>query len=437
MLRTTRRVVEPTLFDVNNAVNLLPEATLRRLEGVHWASAAPYMPRLLASLGRVLAGAPAERELDGLLRRCRGASSEARRAIAESVFGVALWRRRLAWHSGSAAPESLWFAFLVSAGHPPGSSARLVGLVEPLALRLEPPADLATTESAPDWLADMLTAELGSVGAADFLRAISLPGPVTLRTNTLRTSRSDLAQGLTGVGRDVQPTRFARDGLVVLSPRPNLYGLSASRDALFEVQDEGSQLLGELLEAQAGDSVLDLCAGAGGKTLQLACHVGARGTVHAFDIDLERLSRLHHRAERAGAHHVRIHRGALPATLRVDRVLVDAPCSELGALRRGPDARFRMDPATFDRWPPLQLQLLEQGAAHVRPGGRLVYATCTLRHGENEAVARTFEARYPGFRRLLPAWAAPFEHHGFFRSLPHLQGTDGFFAAVYEAPQFS
>jgi 16S rRNA (cytosine967-C5)-methyltransferase len=435
VLPTTRRLVEPALFDVNTAVILLPEPTLLRLAGIDWSSAGPYAPRLLAALQRVLAGDPAERALDSLLRSCREASPEARRAIAESVFGVALWRRRLAWHAHSDEPQALWFTFLLAAGASPAAAAQLAGLGAPRELRLEPPDTLATTWSAPDWLAELLVAELGHAGAASFLQALSLPGPITVRTNTLRTSREALSQRLASEGRDAQPTLHAQHGLIFRSPRPNLYGLSASREALFEVQDEGSQLLGELLEARSGDTVLDLCAGAGGKTLQLACHVGLRGTVHAHDVDFERLSRLHHRAERAGARHVRIHRGALPPDLRADAVLVDAPCSELGALRRGPDSRFRLDPESFARWPPLQLQLLEQGAAHVRPGGRLVYATCTLRREENEAVAHAFEARHPGFRRVLPPWASSFAHQGFFRALPHVHGADGFFAAVYDAPQ--
>jgi 16S rRNA (cytosine967-C5)-methyltransferase len=435
-LQTTGRLVEPTLFDVNNPVPALPTATVQRLEGVEWGAAAPFAVPTLAALARVLLdGRPAERELDALLRSCRDASAPARRALAESLLGVSLWRRRLAWHAGSETPSALWSCFLVAAGCPPEAAARLAGPTAPLILRPDAPTDLATSWSAPDWLAETLASELGQNGAADFLRAVSLPGPVTLRTNTLRTTRVDLARSLTDEGRTVQPTPFARDGLFVLSTRPNLYGLAASRGSLFEVQDEGSQLLGELLDAQPGDAVLDLCAGAGGKTLQPACHVGPRGTVHAFDVELERLSRLQHRAARAGAHQVRVHRGQLPPGLRADRVLVDAPCSELGALRRGPDARFRMDPATFARWPTLQLELLERGAAHLRPGGRLVYATCTLRREENEDVARAFEARQPGFRRQLPAWAAPFEHRGFFRALPQQHGTDGFFAAVYEAPQ--
>jgi 16S rRNA (cytosine967-C5)-methyltransferase len=430
---TTRRLVKPTFFEVNNPVPVLPHSTTARLEGIAWHSLGPLVPALLETLRRVLSGQSAERELDALLRRCRFASAAQRRALAESTFNVALWRRRLAWFAVDDTAEVLWFSLLVGAGLSSEQAAALARLRRALPLRDGEPDSLALRWSAPDWLEDLALRELGD-DAEPFLASLSLPGPVTLRVDTLRTTRDALAQSLQAEGRSAQPCRHAPHGLHVTSSRPNLYGLTAHRDALFEVQDEGSQLLGELVGAREGDSVLDLCAGAGGKTLQLAAAVGPSGLVHAFDVEGERLDRLQRRAERARVHHVRIHRGAVPPSLRVDRALVDAPCSELGALRRGPDARFRMDPRTFDRWPVLQLQLLEQSLAHVRPGGRLVYATCTLRKAENEAVVEALEARHPDLRRVLPDWAAPFAHRGFFRALPHRHGTDGFFAAAWDAP---
>jgi 16S rRNA (cytosine967-C5)-methyltransferase len=210
-----------------------------------------------------------------------------------------------------------------------------------------------------------------------------------------------------------------------------VYGLGAHRDGLFEVQDEGSQLLGAAVGARPGESVLDLCAGAGGKTLLLAADVGAGGRVHAADPDGERLVRLRSRAERAGAAGiVAVHGAAPPADLSVDRVLVDAPCSELGALRRGPDVRWRLDPAGFAALPALQLGILARGAGHVRPGGTLVYATCTFRRAEDEDVALAFEAAHPRFARAAPAVdPAVLTPEGFLRTFPHRHGTDGFFAA--------
>jgi 16S rRNA (cytosine967-C5)-methyltransferase len=197
------------------------------------------------------------------------------------------------------------------------------------------------------------------------------------------------------------------------------------------VQDEGSQLVGEAVAARPGESVLDACAGAGGKALQLAAAVGAAGVVHGADPDPSRLERLRTRARRAGAR-VEVHGAEVPAGLVVDRALVDAPCSELGALRRGPDLRFRVDPAAFPALPGLQLAILSGAARHVRPGGRLVYATCTLRREENQEVALAFEARHPEFARrpALPPGPAV-DGEGFLRTWPHRHGTDGFFAAAW------
>jgi 16S rRNA (cytosine967-C5)-methyltransferase len=174
--------------------------------------------------------------------------------------------------------------------------------------------------------------------------------------------------------------------------------------------------------------VLDLCAGRGGKSLQLAA-LGAR--VHACDADAGRLARLRDRSSRAGARVV-VHGAHPPDDLRVDAALVDAPCSELGPLRRGPDQRFRLDPAAFAALPPLQLELLARAARHVRPGGRLVYVTCTFRREEDEAVAEAFEAIHPEYERVpAPAPAAFVGRDGFFRAWPHRHGTDGFFGAVW------
>jgi 16S rRNA (cytosine967-C5)-methyltransferase len=284
----------------------------------------------------------------------------------------------------------------------------------------------------PDWLAATLEREAGD-GAAALAASLNEPGPVCLRPNLLATTPEALAGSLRREGVETRPGRWVEGSLVVLTPRPNLYGLASWRGGLFEVQDEGSQLLGATVAARPGDEVLDLCAGAGGKALQLASAVGARGRVHAADGDPDRLARLQERARRAGAANLTVHGAEPPAGLRVDRALVDAPCSGLGALRRGPDLRFRIDPASFEPLPALQLALLGRAAPHVRPGGRLVYATCTFRREEDEEVVRAFEDLHPGFARVRPS-AHPdlLDGEGFLHAWPHLHGTDGFFAAAWE-----
>jgi 16S rRNA (cytosine967-C5)-methyltransferase len=368
----------------------------------------------------VLAGAAAERVLDRFLRSHRGLGKDGRQAAAEAVFGVGLWRRRLRHHVGEHAPPLLLLASLLRDLAGRQDAEHLCALpAGTLPSSAPPPTELATRFSLPDWLAATLVREVGDE-APLLADALCMPGPVFLRVNRAKTTREGLALRLAGDGLVTHPTRLAPDGLQILTPRPNLVALPAFQDGQFEVQDEGSQLLGEAVGALPGETVLDFCAGAGGKTLQLAAAVRPGGRVHACDPDSSRLSRLRTRAARAGAV-VEIHGSEAPPGLLADRVLVDAPCSGLGALRRGPDLRFRIDPASFEALPPLQLGILEVAARHVRPGGRLVYATCTFRREENEEVALAFQ----GHRADFTPCDAP------LRLFPHRHGTDGFFAAAW------
>ncbi len=349
---------------------------------------------------------------------------------------MALWRRRLAWQAGALNADPLGvdssvllFCLLRDLGDVPEEDARaLAGLTADGArvpARRPVPEDAALRYSFPDWMAALLTPPL--------MDALNLPGPVTLRVNTLLTTRAALAQRLLAQGLQTHPGDHADTALHIDTPRPNIFGLPEHQAGLFEVQDEGSQLLGALVDAQPGEAILDLCAGAGGKSLQLAAQLRNQGTLHVFDSDLSRLERLETRARRARVRCHIVHRAAPPASLQVDRALVDAPCSELGPLRRGPDVRFRLQPETFSGLPSLQRALLEQALSHLRPRGRLVYATCTLRPEENDATARDFEAAHPELRRLRPPVDATFvTADDFFRALPHRHGTDGFFAAVWE-----
>jgi 16S rRNA (cytosine967-C5)-methyltransferase len=377
----------------------------------------------------VLSGAAAERVLDGFLRSHRNLAAPGRQAAAEAIFGVALWRRRLRFHAGEGAPPLHLLASLLRDLADRPDAEGLCGLpAGALPPPVPSPTDLATSFSMPGWLADTLVRDVGA-DAPLLADALCMPGPVFLRMNRARTTRDGLAARLAAEGVATRPTRLAPDGLEVLSPRPNLLALPSYREGLLEVQDEGSQLLGEAVGARPGEVVLDLCAGAGGKTLQLAAAVGPVGRVHACDPDEARLVRLRVRAGRAGAA-PHVHGEGPPPGLLADRVLVDAPCSELGALRRGPDLRFRIEPASFDALPGLQLGILARAASHVRPGGRLVYATCTLRREEDEEVARAFEEGWEAFTRS-DAFPGLSDGEGFLRLWPHRHGTDGFFAAAW------
>jgi 16S rRNA (cytosine967-C5)-methyltransferase len=414
-----------------------PEASLRRLASAPWDGLRPLAASLDGPLSRVLGGEPAERVLDRFLRERPGLDGSGRAAAAEAVFGVGLWRRRLAWHLGGegAATRFLLASLLRDLAGLPAAAAEALLALDPGSLPppRPPPPDLGRFHSLPDWLAATLTREAGAEAAA-LADALNRPGPVCLRANRLRVTPEALSARLKREGLRARPGRLAPDALVVETPRPNLYPLPSFREGLFEVQDEGSQLLGEAVGAVPGDEVLDLCAGAGGKTLQLASSLRGRGRVLAADPDAERLGRLRRRAERAGAGGlVEVCGAAPPAGLLASRVLVDAPCSELGTLRRGPDLRFRLDPASFDRFPPLQRALLEAASRHLAPGGRLVYATCTLRREENEEVALGFERDHPEVRRQAAAKdPALLGADGFLRLRPHRHDTDGFFAAAWE-----
>lgn len=406
-----------------------------RLAGVPWEGLGAIAAAIDAPLAEVLAGAAAERVLDRFLRHHRGLDRAGRAAAAEAIFGVGLWRRRLRHHLGGAAESPrLLLALLLRDLAGRADAAGLLGL-QPGALPppRPPPEALADRWSLPDWLAGVIT-EAAGAGAHALAEALCRPGPVALRVNTLRTTPAALAARLAAEGVATRPGLRSPVALEVVGARPNLLALPAYREGLLEVQDEGSQLVALALGARPGEAVLDRCAGAGGKALALAAAVGPGGRVHCCDVDGARLARLLHRAARAGADRIASLDGpAPPAGLRVDRALVDAPCSELGPLRRGPDLRWRLDPATFAALPPLQGALLADAAGRVRPGGRLVYATCTFRREENEAVALAFEASHPGWRRVAPeAPEALLGPDRFLRTWPHRHGTDGFFAAAWD-----
>jgi 16S rRNA (cytosine967-C5)-methyltransferase len=387
----------------------------------------------------VLAGSPAERVLDRTLRDHRHLSREQRQALKEAVYNVGLWRRRLAFLLGrdDATPPFLLYALLHGlAGLPAPEAASLAGVGQPPPLNPAEPPTLALRASLPDWLADHFTRELGPDAEA-FCAHLNVPGPITLRVNPLRTTREALAERLRSEGVSTRPGPWSPLALHVEGPRPNLYGLASLREGLFEVQDEGSQLLGLVVEARPGETVLDMCAGAGGKTLLLGAQMGDSGRLMVHDPDGERLDRLLQRTARAGLTRVQVLRAPPAAGLDAARVLVDAPCSELGSLRRGPDLRFRTLPDVLARFPPLQQDILQRAAMLVRPGGRLVYATCTLNRAENQDVVSAFLASHPDFRLVRPGegWLPDAcVRDGFLSVAPHSHGTDAFFAAVMERP---
>lgn len=396
-----------------------------RLHAVPWCALEGLSNVVVPAIARVLEGAAAEREIDALLRANPDLGAAQRTAVVEAIFGVGLWRRRLEVHAASDEPRRLLFALLRDLGGvDDATAATLAGLEGSSPPRVPRPDRLAERWSYPDWIERILLREAQSDAEA-LAAAMCIPGPICLRANLLRTSREALARALESEGVPTRPARYARNALIVTSERPNVLLLEAYRRGWFEVQDEASQLVGELVAAKPGETVLDYCAGAGGKTLALAAAMRGEGRLAVWDPDERRLRRLEERARRAGAA-VEINRD-----VEADAVLVDAPCSELGTLRRGPDLRFRLREQDAAGLPSLQREILEAALSRVRRGGRLVYATCTIRSEENEEVALAFEEAHPELQRAEVVAPAELVRNGFFRTWPQLHDMDGFFATVW------
>lgn len=295
--------------------------------------------------------------------------------------------------------------------------------------------------SYPTWLLERFVNDLGESAGIALAAAMNKRAPLTVHANLVKTTRDDLRARLAEEGVTAHATPLAQHGLV-FDTRVNAFGLRAFEDGLFEVMDEGSQLVAELVAPPPGGRVVDACAGAGGKTLALSALMAGRGRILAMDIVGKKLEELRRRARRAGLSNVVAREikdeASLPSetTGTWDRVLVDAPCSGLGVLRRNPEARWRMTPQDVAQFPSRQLGLLVTYASLVPPGGRLVYATCTVLRDENEKVVERFLAERSDFRPFAAKeiWSkARAEALGdgvTLRLSPQLHDTDGFFAAV-------
>jgi len=296
--------------------------------------------------------------------------------------------------------------------------------------------------SYPTWLVERLVNDLGPAEGLAACAAMNQRAPMALRVNTVKITRNALIARLAEENVVARPTALAPAGLI-LETRVNAFGLSAFRDGLFEVMDEGSQLCAELVAPPPGGRVADACAGAGGKTLAIAAAMGGKGRLLALDVDGRKLEELRRRARRAGLSNVVARaisdEAKLPDEAKVgawDRVLVDAPCSGLGTLRRNPEARWRLTPQAIAGFPARQLALLVTYAPLCAVGGRLIYATCTLLEQENEKVVERFLAERPDFVRVpvKEIWGRELgEKVGdglTLRLLPQTHDTDGFYAAV-------
>lgn len=411
-------------------------------------------------------GRLADRALDFTLRHKKHLYSQERRAVAERVYAL-LRKQRLVDFLAEVKVKG--FAALVSSRKDlyrfaisrvldgegvsevlqalslPGTEGAWLRTVAHGKAKLEgkPAAErLGIEASIPDFLAEKLLAQLGDEAYA-VTEAMNRRAPLTARINPLKGNREQVALLLEKEDVKVTPTPLSPFGLF-LETRTNVYALEAFREGFFEVQDEGSQLLGMIADAPPR-KVIDACAGAGGKTLQLAAQMKNRGEIYALDVDARRLEELKQRARRAGVHNVRIQaispgpeaEGELVKLHgQAERVLVDAPCSGTGTYRRKPDARYRLTPELLAEHVEKQQVLIARFAKLVKPGGRLVYGTCSLLREENEEVVEHFLAAHPDFS-LTPVtpWlgeelATKTTRGGMLRLYPHRHDTDGFFGAV-------
>jgi 16S rRNA (cytosine967-C5)-methyltransferase len=395
---------------------------------------------------------PADAVVSAYFRGQRALGARDRHALAETVYAVL--RRRL-WlqhtvQDGRGALERR----LAMAGWQ-GDARTLQAALEPherdwlAGLQKKAPAAAPDKlrHNLPDWLAGALHQQLDEPSFQQLTQALLEPAPLDLRVNGWKAKREDVLSELLQAGLDVAPTPFSPWGLRVQG-RPALQDTPAFRAGRFEVQDEGSQLLAMLLDAKRGEMVVDFCAGAGGKTLALGAAMRNTGRLYAFDTSGHRLDAMKPRLVRSGLSNVHTVQIAHERDERVkrlagkiDRVLVDAPCSGLGTLRRNPDLKWRQNPQAVAEMRARQQAILSAAARLLKPGGRLVYATCSLLEVENEGVAQTFEQAHPELDGLAAQQVLEHARIGAAETLvqgtrlrlwPHRHATDGFYAAVWQ-----
>ena len=423
---------------------------------------------------------PADVQLSGFFRNYPKLGGRERGLIAESVYGVLRHLRTLeflAQGSGKetrgettrrATPRRLVLAWLARFG---GYNLREL---EPLVsksdldwLRGLKAADLGSLSPAealdlPDWLYPRLLEQYGN-DLPTLMAALNQTAPLDIRINPAKTTREAALDKLVADGFEAQATPFSPLG-IRLKGKPALQKHPLFLDGSLEVQDEGSQLLGQLLAPRRGEMVCDFCAGAGGKTLLLGALMRSAGRLYAFDISEKRLARMKPRLARSGLSNVQaqVLSGERDAKLKrlvgkFDRVLVDAPCSGLGTLRRNPDLKWRQSATSVHELTAKQSAILESASRLVKTGGRLVYATCSLLTEENEAIVEGFLAAHPDFHLLHATEVLAGQRieisgseahtaadatahtdsvrastHPFLRLDPAKHATDGFFAAVLE-----
>lgn len=396
---------------------------------------------------------PLEHPADAMLRyffqRERIGSNE-RALVTETLFGV-LRRRLFLEHACAeqATPRRMALAYWIRFG---GYNLREL---TPLLKRDEADwlkqvkainlAELSLPVQAelPEWLVEQLQITMTDEAILTLGRSMQQPAALDLRVNTLLATRDEILQALQAEGMDAQATPYSPIG-IRLKDKPSLTKHPLFLGGKIEVQDEGSQLLGYLLAPKRNDMVVDFCAGAGGKALMLGAMMQSQGRLYALDISEKRLANLKPRLKRSGLSnlHPQLIAHENDSKIKrlagkIDRVLVDAPCSGLGTLRRNPDIKFRQSAQSVTELIQLQTAILGSASKLLKPGGRLVYATCSILPRENQDVVDAFLADHPEFTvrpagEIFAQQKIPMEAGEYLQLLPQLHNTDAFFAAVLE-----
>lgn len=404
---------------------------------------------LVTLLDEVLAGkAPADHVLSRYFRNNPKLGSRDRGLIAETLYGCL---RRLYWLRALGADTTARLA-LAGLMKVQGLGMRELASIASASeqewlktLKANPlqSNDLSVQTDLPSWVVERLQSQMSEDALIALGRSLQQSAPLDLRVNTHLVSRDEAQEALRLEGVETQPTPWSPLGLRVTG-HPTLSTLPSFKKGWVEVQDEGSQLLGLLVAPRRREMVVDFCAGAGGKTLLLSALMDNTGRVYAFDLSRKRLDNLKPRLKRSGLSNIhpvliaserddRVRR----LSGKIDRVLVDAPCSGLGTLRRNPDLKLRQTPQSVEKLTRIQASILQSAAMLVKPGGRLVYATCSLLAEENDRQAQAFSSAHPDFIPLnaggiLSAQGVAVSSEERLHLLPSTHGTDGFFAAVWE-----
>jgi 16S rRNA (cytosine967-C5)-methyltransferase len=407
------------------------------------ARAEALLAELLESAG------PADAAVSRYFRAHRNLGQQDRAFVAETVYAALRRRRSLEAAAQSSAPRDLAIAALVRVRGLSGRALQDVlreseqALVTRVRAARTESFPLAVRADLPDWLWERLAALHGEEEAMHVAQGLLNPAPLDLRVNLAKISRDEALEQLRASGVEGAPTPHSPAG-IRLSAKPAVNRHPLFVQGAIEVQDEGSQLLAYLLAPRRGEMVADYCAGAGGKTLALAMLMRGTGRIYAMDVSARRLAELAPRAARAGVScvHPLVLAGEGDARAKrlagkLDRVLVDAPCSGFGTLRRNPDLKWRHGPQAVAELAAKQAAILDAASRLVKPGGRLVYATCSILPEENEEIVARFGSAHSEFApqdcgALLSGQRIALECGGQLRLWPHRHGCDGFFAAAFE-----